>query len=86
MGHILPIIGKDWAQSGVAELFTKVKRNGYQFLYLSARPIGQARITREYLKGIRQGNVSLPDGPLLLSPTSLINALHTYVFTRACVI
>lgn len=76
LGHILPVIGKDWAQSGVANLFDKIKENGYKLLYLSARAIGQARLTREYLKSVRQGNICLPDGPLLLSPTSLISAFH----------
>ncbi|KAH0815419.1 hypothetical protein GEV33_007372 [Tenebrio molitor] len=28
LGHILPIVGKDWAQSGVAQLFNKIKDNG----------------------------------------------------------
>ena len=76
LGHILPIVGQDWAQGGVAQLFTKIKNNGYRILYLSARAIGQARITREYLRSVRQGDLSLPDGPLLLNPTSLLSALH----------
>ena len=41
LGHVLPVIGRDWAQSGVAELFTKIKNNGYHMAYLSARAIGQ---------------------------------------------
>lgn len=76
LGHVLPIVGKDWAQSGVAQLFTKIKNNGYRLLYLSARAIGQARVTRDYLRSIKQGDLSLPDGPLLLNPTSLISAFH----------
>lgn len=76
LGHILPIVGKDWAQSGVAQLFTKIQNNGYRLLYLSARAIGQARVTREYLRSIKQDDLSLPDGPLLLNPTSLMSALH----------
>ncbi|XP_011499045.1 PREDICTED: phosphatidate phosphatase LPIN1 isoform X2 [Ceratosolen solmsi marchali] len=82
LGHILPIVGKDWAQSGVAQLFTKIKNNGYKLLYLSARAIGQARVTREYLKSIKQGDLSLPDGPLLLNPTSLISAFHREVIEK----
>lgn len=82
MGHILPIVGKDWAQSGVAQLFTKIKNNGYKLLYLSARAIGQARVTREYLRSIKQGDLSLPDGPLLLNPTSLISAFHREVIEK----
>lgn len=82
LGHILPMVGKDWAQLGVAELFTKIERNGYKLLYLSARAIGQSRATRDYLRSIQQGNVKLPDGPLLLNPTSLISAFHREVIER----
>lgn len=76
LGHILPIVGQHWAQSGVAQLFTKIKNNGYRILYLSARAIGQAHVTREYLRSVRQDDLSLPDGPLLLNPTSLLSAFH----------
>lgn len=76
MGHILPIVGRDWAQSGVAQLFNKIEDNGYKLLYLSARAIGQAQTTREYLRSIKQGDLHLPDGPILLNPTSLITAFH----------
>ncbi|KAJ8935152.1 hypothetical protein NQ314_012970 [Rhamnusium bicolor] len=82
LGHILPIVGKDWAQSGVAQLFNKIKDNGYKLLYLSARAIGQARITREYLRSIKQGDLSMPDGPILLNPTSLITAFHREVIEK----
>ena len=82
LGHILPRIGRDWAQSGVANLFTKIKDNGYKMLYLSARAIGQAENTREYLKSVRQGELCLPDGPLLLSPTSLLSAFHREVIEK----
>lgn len=82
LGHILPMVGKDWAQLGVAELFSKIEQNGYKLLYLSARAIGQSRVTREYLRSIRQGNVMLPDGPLLLNPTSLISAFHREVIEK----
>lgn len=82
LGHLLPILGKDWAQSGVAQLFTKIKNNGYHFLYLSSRSIGHARITRDYLRSIKQGDLSLPDGPLLLNPTSLVQAIHREVIEK----
>ncbi|KAL3288419.1 hypothetical protein HHI36_002865, partial [Cryptolaemus montrouzieri] len=82
LGHILPVIGKDWAQSGVAQLFNKIADNGYKLLYLSARAIGQARTTREYLKSIKQGDLTMPDGPVLLNPTSLISAFHREVIEK----
>jgi len=37
LGHILPVIGQTWAQSGVAQLFSKIRGNGYHIMYLSAR-------------------------------------------------
>ena len=44
MGHILPMLGRDWSHSGIAELYTNIKKNNYQILYLTARPIGQVII------------------------------------------
>ena len=42
----------------------------------------QASFTKDYLASIRQGEVNLPDGPLLLNPTSLMNALHREVIEK----
>ena len=56
--------------------------NNYQILYLSARAIGQAGITKDYLTTIRQGEVNLPDGPMFLNPTSLVNAFHREVIEK----
>ena len=41
---------------------TQIVANNYHILYLSARAIGQASITKDYLTTIRQGEVNLPDG------------------------
>lgn len=43
------MVGRDWAQIGVAELFTKIEENGYKLLYLSARAIGQSRVNIKLL-------------------------------------
>lgn len=53
LGHVLPRFGKDWSHKGIAKLYTTIKKNGYEFLYLTSRPIGQADMTREYIKGIK---------------------------------
>ncbi|KAK2165793.1 hypothetical protein LSH36_45g07002 [Paralvinella palmiformis] len=82
LGQVLPMIGKDWSQVGIANLYSQIEKNGYKFLYLSARAIGQSKLTRDYLKSIRQGALCLPDGPLLLSPSSLISAFHKEVIER----
>lgn len=83
LGHVLPMLGHDWTHAGVAELYTKIAENGYRFIYLSARAIGQAGVTRNYLEQvIQRDNYRLPVGPILLSPTSLFNALHREVISR----
>lgn len=70
------MIGRDWTHPGVAKLYTDIARNGYKIMYLTSRAIGQADTTREYLKGINQGNFRLPDGPVIMSPDRLITSLH----------
>ena len=82
LGQVFPMIGRDWAQSGVASLFTKIVNNGYHIVYLSARPIGQATVTKDYLSSIKQGEITLPDGPIFLNPTSLVKAFHQEVVDK----
>lgn len=51
-------------------------RNGYKFLYCSARAIGMADMTRGYLHWVNDRGTLLPQGPLMLSPSSLFSAFH----------
>jgi len=46
LGAILPMIGKDWSQPGIVPLFSNIKRNGYQIIYLTTRAIGQVKNVR----------------------------------------
>lgn len=78
-GQVLPIFGRDWTQTGVADLYSAIERNHYKFMYLSARAIGQSGLTRNLLKNINQGGLTLPNGPLLVTPTSLIAAFQKEV-------
>jgi phosphatidate phosphatase LPIN len=82
-GQIFPVFGKDWSHIGVAELFSNIKANGYQVLYLTARSIGAASITKEYLASLKQeSGHTLPDGPVFMSPDRLLNALNREVILR----
>jgi len=81
-GQILPVVGKDWTQGGVAKLYHNISSNGYKFIYLSARAIGQASMTKDYLNWVNQHGVTLPPGPLLLSPSSLLTAFKREVIER----
>ncbi|KAK1805659.1 hypothetical protein P4O66_019931, partial [Electrophorus voltai] len=82
LGHILPTLGKDWTHQGITSLFHKVSQNGYKFMYCSARAIGMANMTRGYLHWVNESGTELPQGPVLLSPSSLFSALHREVIEK----
>lgn len=82
LGHVIPAIGGQWAHAGVAELYTRIKSNGYKLVYLSSRAIGQASITKKYLKTVEQDQRVLPDGPVLLAPDSVLVAFRREVIER----
>lgn len=82
LGHIMPFIYRDWSHTGLAELYNNLVRNGYQVVYLTARNIGQATKTLNYLKSVRQKGFSLPDGPLITAPDTLYESLKREVIIR----
>jgi len=83
LGHVMNSIGRDWTHPGVAKLYTEIAANGYNFLYLTSRSVGQADTTRNYLDGIVQdGSFRLPRGPVVLSPDRTIAALRREVYLR----
>lgn len=82
LGHVFTMIGKDWTHMGVAKLYTDIANNGYHFLYLTSRAIGQADYTRDYLKKVVQDKYQLPDGPVIMSPDRLFTSLHREVIIR----
>uniref|UniRef100_A0A3Q3VXX0 phosphatidate phosphatase n=1 Tax=Mola mola TaxID=94237 RepID=A0A3Q3VXX0_MOLML len=81
-GHILPQLGKDWTHQGIAKLYHSVHENGYKFLYCSARAIGMADMTRGYLHRVNDRGTLLPQGPLMLSPSSLFSAFHREIIEK----
>ncbi|KAH7553446.1 hypothetical protein JRO89_XS12G0013000 [Xanthoceras sorbifolium] len=83
LGQFMPLVGKDWTQSGVAKLFSAIKENGYQLLFLSARAIVQAYLTRSFLLNLKQDGKALPNGPIVISPDGLFPSLYREVIRRA---
>lgn len=79
LGHLFQFVGKDWTHLGVAQLYTDIAKNGYRFLYLTSRPIGQANSTRGYLRGIEQDRYQLPEGPVIMSPDRFFMAMRREV-------
>lgn len=54
LGHIFFYVGRDWTHAGVAQLYSNVKANGYNIVYLTSRAIGQTDATKVYLQNIKQ--------------------------------
>nr|XP_040243042.1 phosphatidate phosphatase PAH1 [Aegilops tauschii subsp. strangulata] len=83
LGQFMPMVGVDWSQNGVAHLFSAIKENGYHLLFLSARSISQAHLTRQFLFNLKQDGKALPDGPVVISPDGLFPSLYREVIRRA---
>lgn len=60
LGHLFSALGRDWSQSGVAQLFTAIHANGYHLLYLTSRSIGLAQTTRNYISSVAQNSRASP--------------------------
>jgi phosphatidate phosphatase PAH1 len=85
LGHIGYLIGKNWGQDGVVGVYNKIRKKGYQILYLSARSIDQVDYTREYLSWFDQAHQHLPDGPVILSPNGLSTSIYREIANKAYV-
>ena len=91
LGHVMIPLGRDWSHVGVTKLFTKIKENGYEIVYLTSRPIGQSRQTKSYLTTLEQQHVmngkelestKLPDGPVFMSPDRLLISITREMILR----
>lgn len=81
-GMFLPYVGRDWSQSGVASLFNRIRENGYNILYLTARSVGQANSTRGFICNLTQNSMHLPAGPVFMSPDRLLPSFSREVIER----
>lgn len=75
LGHLFYMIGKDWKKDKIVELLQKMRRKGYQIVYLSARSVDQMDYTRGYLAWVTSQGDFLPDGPVILSPNGIYTSL-----------
>jgi len=82
LGMFLPLIGFDWSQMNVVKLYSDIQRNGYNIVYLTSRAIGESQTTKNYITHLKQDGLSLPDGPILLSPDDLVKSLLREVWYR----
>ena len=82
LGHLAPMVGRDWSHDGVAALYNDITENGYKMMVLTSRAISHASGTRKYLSSLRQGNSTLAQGPVMCAPDPLSKALFREVVTR----
>ena len=82
LGHLAPVVGRDWNHAGVAQLYNNIRDNGYQVMFLSSRAISQSKTTRRYLEELTQDGETLTQGPVMLAPDSLSTALYREVVVR----
>ena len=75
LGHVMTAIGRDWSHVGVTKLMEDIRKNGYHVMYLSARSIGQATVTRDFLFNLDQNGAKLPVGPVIISPDGILPSL-----------
>ncbi|KAJ6248884.1 lipin [Anaeramoeba flamelloides] len=82
-GIVLPLFGKTgWTQQGIAELYQKIIQQGYKIMYLSSRAISQIKMTRKYINNIKQDNITMPAGPIIMSPNQLFKSFTREVIRR----
>ncbi|CAD8113111.1 unnamed protein product [Paramecium sonneborni] len=74
LGQLMPKLGTDWNHDGVANFYQNIQSMGYNIMYLTARAIGQADQTKEFIYNLQQQSTKLPKGPVILSPDSLFPA------------
>ena len=75
LGHVMTAIGRDWSHVGVTKLMEDIRKNGYHVMYLSARSIGQATVTRDFLFNLDQNGAKLPVGPVIISSDGILPSL-----------
>jgi phosphatidate phosphatase PAH1 len=81
-GQLYTLLGKDYTHIGAAKLFYSIVKNGYKLIYLTARPITQVEVTREYLWNVDQDNFRLPRMPVITTPNSKTIAMMREVIIR----
>jgi len=83
LGHVMPMIGRDWSQPGIAPLYCNIRRNGYYIMYLTSRAIGQSQLTKDFIFSVYQDGKMMPHGPVVMSPDRIMSSLkREVVFKR----
>lgn len=72
---IVPGIGRYWLQKDCIRLYRAISKNNYIFIYLTARPLGDYKDTKDYIKSVKESKLHLPEGPVILNKKGAIHSL-----------
>ncbi|TMW64655.1 hypothetical protein Poli38472_011535 [Pythium oligandrum] len=74
LSTLLPIMERDTAgpHRGALDFYARAARNGYRIVYLTGRGLSQADLIHDMLRSSDKSKLSLPNGPVLLSPERLL--------------
>jgi len=65
-------LGYDWTHDNVVNLYNMIAKNGYRFVYLTARSVKVQSATRTYLE-----KIDVPDNPIFCAPHNLLSCVTT---------
>lgn len=82
LGYLLPMIGINFHFYGIVKLYHALIQRGYQFVYLTARSIHEYDATRRYLCSVKDKELELPPGPVLMYPKSFFGILKNDLITK----
>ncbi|CBY07408.1 unnamed protein product [Oikopleura dioica] len=82
VGQLSNIVYYEYSHHGIHNLYNNIAKNNYKFMYVSSRAISQSHMTKTYINWTEKDGKYLPNGPVLLNPSSLVSALLREVWTR----
>ena len=82
LGVIFPRLGIDWNHEDVIKLIDKMSSNGYKIVYLTARAIFQSDATHEFLGGLKQDEIQLPYGPIIMDPDGVFSSFKKGIIQK----
>lgn len=82
LGVILPRLGIDWNHQDVIKIIDKMSFNGYKIMYLTARAIFQSDATHEFLGNLKQDDIQLPYGPIIMDPDGVFSSFKKGIIQK----
>ena len=82
IGQLSYLWGGDWSHKNITKLYNDIYNNGYKILYLTARTMCQHKQTKEFLYKINQNNITMPEGPILMSKGDFASTIKIEIIDK----